>query len=266
MPYVNVKARIVRKRRPRGKRKNLPKKATTVAKLSRQVAKLSNSIKKDVEVKQYYPANVLAGTVGQVDVNATGAFAVDLGIMNLAEGVSIDDRVGVKCKLIGTSIRAQIQQQSACDFYNKYIVDIVGTMDMNASATTILNRIYNPDSISQVIDANSTRDYNQLKSKTNPMCDTFLIASKRVTVSKDATTATQLGFKDFKMFIKQSVQLLWAGGAINPPNNFRMLMFIRAQAGNKSTATASTLPQVPATAINTGGVIRFSFTNYYTDL
>lgn len=265
MPYVKRKNNRRPRRRVGGKKRSNPKKVT-VAKLSRQVSRLSNSIKKDTEVKLYYPANVLSQTVGQVDVNATGAAAFDLVIMNLAEGVSYDDRVGLKAKLIGTSIRAQIQQQSACDFYNKYIVDLCATTDMTASATTIMNRVYNPDSISQVIDANSTRDYNQLKSKGNPQCDIWVLASKSVVVGKDATTATQLGFKDFKMFVKQNVQLIWAGGAINPPGNYRMLMFVRAQSGNKSTSTASTLPQVPATAINTGGVIRFSFTNYYTDM
>lgn len=266
MPYVKRKNYRRPRRRVGGKKRSNPKKVT-VAKLSRQVSRLSKSVKRDTEVKQYSSVNAMAGTVGQVDVNATGLYAADMVIMNLAAGVDADERIGLKVKLIGTSIRIQIQQQSACDFYNKFIIDIVGTTDFGATPNTIANRIYNADSISQVIDANSTRDYNQLRTKTNGgLQDSWIMASRSLVVGKDSTTATQPGFKDIKMFVKSNQQLIWGGPALNPPGNMRMLIIVRAQAGNKSTGTASTLPNIPSQLINTGAFFRCQFTNYYTDI
>lgn len=264
MPYVKSKARA----RPR-RRYNRPKKSNrkkvTVAKLSRKVSQLSNSLKVEREVKFYTPIDIMSGVVGQVNANVTGAYVADMICLNTGTGVGSTDRVGNKVKLIGTQIRFQIQQQSACDFYNHYIVDVWATTDLNVTATQFRDRFYNVDSISGVIDANSSRQYDLMKKKGNPLADTWLVASKRVVVSKDMTTATQTGFKDFKMFIKQRDIVIYAGGATQVPTNIRWFCAVRAQAGNASTATASTLPNIVATAINTGAVIRFQYTNYFTD-
>lgn len=238
---------------------------TSVAKLTRQVAKMKSSMAKSVEVKRnYLTAGPLVVTCGQVNVDLTGARAIPFQIMNLGAGVLDTERVGAKVKLIGISLRCQMIQQSAVTAPGRYILDIYRTNELTATESQLLSSLYNVDSVSGVIDANSTRNNDIIVTKTNPQGVYTPIYSKSIYVRPDQFTG-QLMYKDFKIFIKRQDILQYIGATTAYPNNVRYIMCLRAQCGNSNATTASTLSTVPVTAANTGALLRYNATCYYTD-
>jgi len=238
---------------------------SSVAKLSRQVAKIKSSMSKAVEVKRNYATNgPLVLTCGQVNVDNTGARAIPLLIMNMGAGVTDTERVGVKVKLIGISLRCQLIQQSAGVAPGRYIMDIYRTNEFAANEASLLSLLYNVDSVSGVVDANSTRNNDIIVSKTNPQGVYTPIYSKSIYVAPDTFSGNTM-YKDFKIFIKRQDILQYVNATTAYPNNVRYIITMRAQCGNSSTTTASTIPTIPVQVANTGCLLRYNATCYYTD-
>lgn len=240
-------------------------KVASVVSLARQVKRLSNKMKRDTEVKEYTPTDIYAGSVAQVDGNVSGMRVFQLNALNIGGGSAADQRIGVKVKHIGMSLRFQLTQEVSAALKNRIIVDIWRTTDFAYSDVGLRDVLYDNDSISTVVDANSTRNHDVIKSKFNPDGIFSLIASKRVTLSQDPYSGSGQ-FQDFKMFVKLSDEMQYAGSSIAVPINYRYFVCIRAQNGNRNTTTASTIANIPITAVNTGAIVRFQTTSYYTDL
>lgn len=246
-------------------KKRMVKRNVGIKKIAKQVRRLKNEIKRQVEVKEYTPTDIFANTVGQVDANSSGSRVFQLNAMNLAQGVDSVNRVGVKVKHIGMSFRFQLATQTAAELANRLIIDVYRSPDFQSSDAGLRDQLYETDSISTVVDANSTRNYEFIKSKFNPNGIHTLIKSKSVYIKRDEVT-NQPCHMDFKFFIKQNCLLHYNGPSTQTPNNYRYFVVIRAQTGNRSTATASTLTNLPTGAINTGVLVRFQTTSYFVDM
>lgn len=263
MPYIPYKRRAARGKKVY--RKRYVKKATTVKKLATKVNKLTNRIKRDVEVKEYIPSSIYSGSVGQVDVNNTGMTVFQLNAMSIGAAADINSRVGNRCKIIGMSLRMQFIQQTSASYANTYIVDVWRSTDFQYSDAALRDVLYETDSISAVVDANSTRNNEVIKSKNNPTGMFTLLKSTSVYVKEDPFSASGM-YKDKKLFIKLNDDLVYASAASAVPTNYRYFVCIRAQNGNRNSTTASTLSTIPVLPALTGGVVRFAMTNWFTDM
>lgn len=234
-----------------------PAKMANVEALAKSISRLKKNLRKNVELKKYSPASLDAFNVGQVNINATGAVCRQLDIVNVPSGVNEAERVGTEVKLIGLQMRFQIQQQSTAVFYNKLIVEVYRTPDFQISLANVPATLYEIDSISGVVDANSTRAKEYMKTYTR-------IAKKVVYLKQDQITSETV-VKDFRMFIKQNQVLSYAGGSTGLPINYRYLVVYRCQNGNSNTSTASTLSTIPMVQANTGILVRTTHTDWYID-
>lgn len=259
-----------RRRYPRRKNRTYKKRAVKrtvgVKRLAKKVENIKKQIKRDIEVKEYTPSPVPdALIVAQVDVNATGMYIGDLDVANVGQGTGGNNRIGNKTKLIGIGMRFAVTQQLSTTLGGRLIFEIFRTKDMNNSVANIRDLIYDVDSISTVIDYNSSKNQDFIKSKTNPTGIFELVGSKTIYMRSDEISSTMNVFKNFKMFIKQRQQLSYSGSPQQKPSNVRYIMCIRAEQGNHDSAAASTL-LVPAQGTNTGYNVRYQLTSYYTDM
>jgi len=255
MPYV--------KRKSSSKNKNPMRKAPSkfnyvrktgnlakdVAKLKRQV----NKTKPEVKFTDMTPSSVLCG---QVTANLTGAngFFIPLTI---GTGNANGGRIGNSVKCIGHFLRMQLTQQSALAIGVKYIIDVWKTDDINSSIAALIPLCYEADSITGVVDTNSSQNlhYRKIYKK---------IKTKVVYLPADATSSVNL-LRDIKLFVKQRQILEWPDTTGTSPMNMNYFVIIRASAGNHSTTTASTNPLVQLKIVNTGAQLSYVCKSYYTD-
>lgn len=235
-----------------------PKKAINVSRLQSKVNGLIKKQRKETEMKKYYMSAPISNPVGQVNANGSGVLCQDItSCMAIAAGVGAGDRQGLKCNLKGIFLRYQIQQQSALAIGVKYVMDIYKTSDVNIAVGTFPGTVYNVDTMSGVIDYNSTRSVLYRKVYQKIYSKTFYIPADSLSGSNN--------FIDNKVLIKQRQLLEWPTTASSNPQNVRYLLVVRASAGNLNTSTASTLSLIPLTAVNTGATFTVMASSYFTD-
>lgn len=237
-----------------------PAKMANVVALAKQVNSIKKQMYKDTEVKQYTPADIYADIVGQVNINNSGFIATDLEPCNIGAGVDVDTRVGNQIKMLGMHFRGQITNQSQTSLRQRIYIDIWKTTDFGVTATSMAGLVYKTDSLSGVIDGNSTLDHDYVKNGQYK-----LIKRKVYTLAEDAFSGSNVQFKDFKFFVKTNQILNYASSASDVPQNYRYICVIRAQHGNKNSTTPSTLTTIPVLVANSGSVIRMQHTDYYID-
>lgn len=232
-------------------------KMASVVAVAKQVKKLKKSIYRDREMKHYTPTSQEAYNLGQLSANSSGASVQDLEICKIAQGVDEDQRIGREIVLKGFQIRCQLIQQVNTLIRNRFIVDVWKTTDMQINLTTFRSIVYDVDSISAVVDANSTINWEACEGVHK------LVGRKIVNMAPDTTTGER-SFVDFKMFIKQNQKLGYTLATSAVPTNVRYILVIRAQCGNASTI-AATLSTVPVTAAETGVTARVQHTDWFVD-
>lgn len=256
--------RVYKKRRVTRKvTKSAPKKFGYVksqGNLLRDVKMLKSMVKKTKpEVKWLALGTPQSVLIGQSNVNASGVdgFYISMG---MPAGVGNGNRIGEELKLIGMQLRMQFAQQSALTVGAHYIVDIIKFTDKSpTSLAGVIDKVYNTDTITGLIDTNSTLK-NQYKK------EYIRIFSKRVYLPADTQSSAANTLKDLKLFVKQNQRLEYEGTASSNPLNWLYCCIIRASTGNSSTTTASTLPLINNTAANTGAKISYTYKSFYTDV
>lgn len=210
---------------------------------------------KDIEMKKWLQGGI-SDTVGQVETNVDGYFAYALE-HPIPQGVGNQDRIGRSVTLKGMFIRFCLQQMSALTPRSKYRVEVWKSNLYFSNPDNFVADVYEPDSISAVIDANSSLN---IQLRGTHKC----IFSKKYTLDPD-TVSGMTTLTNHKIFIKQNQKLEYAGGSTAPENNIFYYLVVLAYQGNKATSGASTLPFVPITAINTGAVFNAVCNSYYMD-
>lgn len=239
--------------------KKAPKKFNYVkseGNLVKDVNRLKKLVKKvKPEVKYIQPAGG-NDLVGQVSVNATGSNGFFI-TNTCGSGVGNGDRVGNETKLIGINCRLQIQQMSASTQPIRCIFEIFKFTDRTSSISQMLPYIYQPDSISGVIDYNSTRNPSYINEYKR-------IASRKVYLRADNFSGQAIN-TCVKMFVKQNQKLRYSSTTSADAVNYGYALFVRADNGNRDGATASTLTNIPVTATSTGARYYYVFKTYFTD-
>lgn len=249
-------ARVAGKARARTR----PAKMANVEALAKSVSRIKKQMYKDTEVKQYTPSDIVADIVGQVNINTDGYVAVDLQPCNIGAGVDIDTRVGNQVKMLGMHFRGQLTNQSNSTLRQRFYIDIWKTTDYGVTANAMVGLVYKQDSLSGLIDGNSTLDHDYVKTGQYK-----LVKRKVYTLAEDAFSGANVQFKDFKFFVKTNQILTYSGSGIDVPQNYRYIAVFRTQHGNKNSTTASTLTTVPVLTPNSGVLIRMQHTDYYID-
>lgn len=177
----------------------------------------------------------------------------------MCSGFKSNERVGNKVVLKGLHLKLQFVQLASAASANVVNIEVWKTHDFS-SLTQIRTILYDIDSISNVIDSNSSFNKDQM-GKGAPY---QLIGRKRVYIPADTVSGiTQ--FKYTKMFIKQNQELLYGGATSQSPNNVRYFIVMRCQNGNINSSTQCTLTGVPITATSTGLKFWYHTVGYYTD-
>lgn len=245
----------------RAKQYAKPANIASVVSLSKQVQSMKKKIRRETEMKKYFPTDITSLVVGQVDVNNTGTQGSFLDVCNIPAGVNDGERVGISARLKGMHFRMQLLAQTAVTFPVKLVIDVFKTIDFSGSIGNVRDTIYEVDSISGVVDAQSTMNKEFVgKGKVYQ-----LVSRRNVYLKADEYSGSQQQLKDIKFFVKQNQELSFAGPSTATPQNVRYIMFLRATVGNRNASTASTLPTVPVLTAGTGFVIRWRRTDYYTD-
>lgn len=228
--------------------------------LVKDVARLKKQVKKSRPEVKTTDMTTSSMLVGQCNVNNTGAncFVIPMAI---GTGAANGGRIGNEVRLIGNYLRLQFKQQSAAAVKTTFSVEVWKTDDVNltaGSAGTFLPIVYNADTMSGVIDINSSQNlqYRKIYKK---------VFSRKVVVPADQTSSVNT-IKNMKVLIKSRSLLQWPDTTGSSPNNITFFVVIRADTGNASTTTASTLPLVGQTAANTGCQVFYACKSYYTDV
>lgn len=236
------------------------KKTVSVKALNNKINALEKSIKKNTEMKWCELASPLNTITGQVAINNAGYgfFELTSSLFSFGAGVNANSgRIGDKINLKGLFLRIQLQQQSALAIGVSYKFVIFKTDDIDTTGANMGLLCYNADAMSGVVDYNSCR--NNVYRKVYQLIRQF-----NVYIPSDNIASTNL-FRDKKFFLKCNDILEYASASSNPPQNVRYFMFCFPSAGNNNGASASTLPNIPLIAVNTGTVVNISITGYYTD-
>lgn len=252
--------KVYRKRGVRKVAKKAPKKFGYVksqGNLLKDVNRLKKLVKRAKPEVKWIANPMSSDLIGQVDGNGGGASGFFI-TNTCGAGVGVGDRQGLETKLIGINLRLQFSQQSAGTSPMRMIMDVFKFTSRPSTLGTLINNAYQTDSISGVIDYNSTLNPNYLQEYKR-------IHSRRVYLRPDNFTG-QLMISDLKILLKQNQKLRYASSTSADAVNMGYAVVIRADTGNKNTTTASTLTTVANTAVSTGAQYRVIFKTYFTDV
>jgi len=234
--------------------------------------KISSIVKKEVEkmgakpeVKRYDVVYLTTdATIGQVAGNANAYYAGDVNPV-LTLGSNANQRVGNRVAIKSAYITIQLRQMSAVSHPTKVkfflFFDNSATTD---AASTVVTDLFNYNDYigtgNTIYDYNSNRNIDYLTSM--QLVKTWTSYMRADSVSGQNNSKTYgIGLK----FKKPKVLAWFANGSTNySTGRFYLMAF--CDSGNASTTTASTLANVPITAVNTGLFFNYNVRWYYTDV
>lgn len=253
----------------RGKR--TVKKATTAKKgtkktvnqLAKKVSNLTKTLKPEVKEAVLSNANTPA-YVAQLVGNISGAYGVDISPA-VTQSVANNGRVGSKLNMLRTRLALQVYHQSATNTPIRLRILIVRNKGLFTSAVNVLPNIfrYNPflwlsGSLANIIDYNS--DYD---SDSKPNFEILLNKSVLVPMENYAT-GTYVKTININKYYRNPIPVWFDGQTTNVTHN-QTFMFVLADAGNYSATVASTVTGSPMNVINSGLVLNYFVTQFYTD-
>lgn len=233
-------------------------KVASVVAVAKSVNRLRKQVRRQTELKTWYNADAIGSICGQVSGNNTGMIMYELDAFKMPTGLDdLNNRVGRSVIAKGYQLRFQFSQQSATTTPCKYIIEVWRTRDFGTSLIGMRDRVFEPDSISTVVDYYSSYNKNQKEYK--------CIGRKTFTLQADNYSGIT-NIKDIKMFMKMNQELVYSAGSSNiVPDNMRLILTVRASVGNNASTTSSTLPNVVITAPLTGSIVRFVSKGWFVD-
>lgn len=220
-----------------------------VPQMAKDIVMLKNML--NVEKKQ--KENQYSVTVGQVDINSTGASIIDI-TPAFTEGVGFQNRTGRSLKLTGATLHWQWQEQNLQLVRLKlkiYIVRVIG--NPFSSGNTMLTEFLDPNPLSTVVDYYSDRNPQNFK-------QFKILSSKTVTMYPDQMTTTGRCIS-LKQHLKLSHHIKYNNDA-DAIVDGQIFAIVVAENGNRNILTASTLTEIPILAANTGLQQRL-YTRFY---
>jgi hypothetical protein len=241
------------------------KKTTEVAK---DVAALTGSVamimaRLNVE-KNYVDTDVATGSIGQVNINAEGAYKTDI-TPSISQGDGQGNRHGNSLKMTGISIPFQISSKSNCAGARRLRVSLlkVKSADNGITATEAFEHYWDTNPLTGVRDFNAPRNYRSgahdgitcVRSQNYVLPGPTLQSGTAIDAEKAVLT------RKFNVKLQDIFRYDANGDAL--PTGIRYILVIQADAGNAGTST-STL-DVPITDSNSGMDFRVSQRSWYVD-
>lgn len=213
--------------------------------------------------KKIYTLALQSNNIGQVNANVTGTQCIDVTPM-MAEGVDQFTRNGISLKLHSQLWQFQIYQQGGALSGNKFTVELWYNLGPTRDQATILTDLYEPSVFSGVIDMTSTRNPDHFKD--------YRLLRKFTKVLKDPAYAGDVTNSTFTIPIKfnkgkgHHIRYTGTGSTnyLNDVQSGQIVIVLRAENGNRSTSTASTLP-IAVTAVSTGITVKWANKTWFYD-
>lgn len=224
-------------------------KVKRIAKDVAVVKRMLNAEKKDLTT------TVTLGTVGQVNVNGTGALFRDITPI-IGQGTQANQRTGDSIKLCSAYLTFSFIEQGNFNGIGRYKIEIFKVMGSPQTTGNISTNYYLADPISGVIDYNSHRDpdfYGQYKR----------VYTRYVKFNSNYSGDTMNKSINIKLRLNHHIR--YATGT-NTVADGQYMMVITGDNGNigasNSTLNAGTIPNVTA---NSGFYVNTNFQWYYFD-
>lgn len=252
-------ANMVRRKKPaskpKGRRVYRGRRPSVAATVKKYIRAMTPKVEKkiiDVSVGQ------VQQQVAQVSGNSTGHWAFEVSPAP-ANSTAQNGMIGNEIQLTSCFYDFQFISQSAMTLGQRlkmYIIQVKGLPINVAAAGTMFLDPTNFITSSTIYDLHSPRNMDYAK-------NFKLLKTHNVTIKADnyGTQGNQFvrikGGLKFKKPITQKYSTNITEGQI--------ICLIVADSGNSSPSTASTIPNIPVTAVNTGTNFFFNWRNYYTD-
>ena len=229
--------------------------------IAKDVAKLAMMINAE---KKYVNQTLVTSYIGQVNVNLTGAICLDVTPM-MSEGASENQRNGISVKLHSQFWQCQLQQEVFATIGNRLILELWYNNGSTEDQSIALTNIYQPSIFSGVIDSTSTRNPDHMN-------DYTLALRRRIYLGADQTASAN-PVKTFGVPVKfnkgkgRHIRYTGTGSSnyLTDVQNGQMLLILRAENGNASGSTASTLTGIAVTGVSTGMIMKYSWKTWYYD-
>jgi len=238
--------------------KGRPKKKASIKSIIKQEM---NKVQEKKRINTVYSVTDFA--IGQVNAGANGFYSDDI-TPQMITGVSASQRIGNEINICSLHMTLQLRQMSAGTAPVKLIFYMIQAKGFyQATSTTLVGTLFNSNNYigtgSQIYDTGSDMNVDQIKN--------FRIIKKFiVNMQPDGFTGQQMPVaKTFGMKFKTPLNIRWYSANQADFSSGRIFLIGFSSNGNASTTTASTLANVPVTAINTGQFINYNIKWYYTD-
>lgn len=219
-----------------------------VPQMAKDIVMLKNML--NVEKKQ--KENTYSATVGQVDINNSGAYTVDITPI-FSQGITYTTRNGRSIKLTGATLHWQFQEQTAQLVRMKIRIQIVRVIGNPFSGTSPLTEFYDLNPLSTVVDYYSDRNPQNFK-------QFKVLSTKNITMYPDQMTTTGRCIS-LKQHLKLSHHIKYGNDGDGLVDG-QIYAIVTCENGNRNFATASTLTEIPVLAANTGLQVRL-YTRFY---
>lgn len=249
--------RALKRRYFRGKGYGRP----NVVRMASDVMKLKSII--NSEKREFILNNTSALPLGQVDGNGSGAQNIDITpIPAIGDGPT--NRTGDSIKCTSCVAKFQFWQQTATTNPIRVRICIVRVLGEPQSVSSPLNRmlVTNP-----FVTGAPIKDYNS-QPNTDYLAQYDIVAKRTFTVRGDQVTG---GGQVFNVQIPMRLgksgmgfHTKFSDGTTTPTLN-QYVMYIVTDNGNRSSAVASTLGNLPVSAIDTGLWMNYNIKWYYYD-
>lgn len=231
----------------------------TIGDLATKVYALSSIVNAE---KKRYLSQATNLVLGQVDGNATGCTVLDITPAP-AQGTTDVTRNGDSIKLHSSVFNFQFRQQSACATAIKGRIEFYYVLGAPQATSTVVSQMYltNPwASGSVVVDLSShiNQDYRQQYKfirGVNVYVPTDQISGANTIIDVKVPLKYNFG-KGHHIKYNANSTTISAG---------MIIAIFRADRGNSSTSTASTLTGLVDTVINSGLYFNYNVTHYFYD-
>jgi hypothetical protein len=258
MPYVK-KRRIYRKGRVPLKRKRVYRKKTSVTSVVKKI------LNRQVE-KKHDDINLASTdyTMGQVAGNANAFFSADV-TPYMTTGANPNQRIGNEIMVTSFNMNYQIRQMSAATAPAKikfYLFRLKGTNTETSSS--LVGNLFNYNQFigggNQIYDLNSSMNTDYMGNYTLLRTWTSYLKPDQFSGQQMPVTR-RIGAK-----FRKPLKVNWFSSTTGAYSQGRMILVAFSDCGNASTSSASTLSNLPVTAVNTGQFLNFSIRWYFTDM
>lgn len=239
------------------KKRYYPNQKLNIGQIAKDVAMVKRMVNAE---KKATSININNQVFGQVLGNSQGFHSNDITPIP-SQGVGDAQRTGNSIKICSWHMTAQIIQQSAATQavnYKMYMFKIKG--DPQTSPGNFAAEHWNSNNF--VGGGGSIIDYNSQINSVR-FADSELIYFKRFRIAPDSMSG-QTGFRTINIGGKLQSHVRYNGSTTDVTNG-QIILVILADSGNCSPTTASTLSNIPVTAVNTGCVINYHLRWYYYD-